>query len=100
LAGTYVTSGWGLPRRAAPPSAQGIRAFVVLAVVVWRLFHAAGRTRPMRRSAHRLALTGVDSQITEALLQAFSASELYPTSDGFGRIPCRSRVGDQRCSPW
>ena len=30
----------------------------------------------MRRSAHRLALTGVDSQITEALLQAFSASEL------------------------
>ena len=47
----------------------------------------------MRRSAHRLALTGVDSQITEALLQAFSASELYSTSDGFGRIPCRSRVG-------
>jgi hypothetical protein len=47
----------------------------------------------MRRSAHRLALTGVDSQITEALLQAFSASELYPTSDGFGRIRCRSRVG-------
>lgn len=47
----------------------------------------------MRRSAHRLALTGVDSQITEALLQAFSASELYSTSDGFGRIRCRSRVG-------
>ena len=45
----------------------------------------------MRRSAHRLALTGVDSQITEAL--AFSASELCPTSDGFGRIRCRSRVG-------
>ena len=60
----------------SPPSAQGIRAIAVLAVVVWRLFHAAGRTRPMRRSAHRLALTGVDSQITEALLQAFSASEL------------------------
>ena len=84
LVGTYATSGWGLPRRVARPSAQG-----------YPLRHRPpGRHRlaalprrwedtPDEEERPPIGVDGaVDSPITEALLQAFSVSELHRPAMG------------------
>ena len=69
--------------------ARGIRrVIVVLAVVIWQLFLAAGADTPDEEERLPSGVDGaVDSPITEALLQAFRVSELQWLAGCWRRCP-------------